>query len=173
MVHPRKLIRDKVLTVLLNTTDCGANVFVNRVSDIWPEELPAINIVAISENADIYNVAPREYQRTLSLLIEVSVKAIDTIDDALDVISEQIEYLLNQDETLGGTVSDLIYSGTDMAINGDAEELIASARINYSVSFFSYGGADTTDLDMIDTHELTYDLNEGDTTPDTIDEINI
>jgi len=113
-MHPRKQIRDKIVTLLIGKTDAAANVFPSRVRPIEEESLPTLQVYANSESVSIWQEAPREYERKLSLSIQITAKANDSLEDTLDHIAEQVEDLLRQDHTLGELCRDVILTGTEL-----------------------------------------------------------
>lgn len=139
MAHQRKLIRDAAKAKLLGQTAAGARVYANRVrplmSNGWTSELPAIVIYTMDESSEIVTAAPREYMRTVQLMVEIQASADDSLDDVLDNIADQVELILLRDDTLGETVNDLLLSRTRMALKEEGETLIGACVIQFDAQY--------------------------------------
>lgn len=99
----RSLIRNTVKTLLKGATSVGDSVYTNLFRHISEEELPVIIIYSKSEPVERFDEAPKSYLRTLILNIEVIVKGGENLDAeaALDKITEEIEQLIEKDDSLG------------------------------------------------------------------------
>lgn len=170
-MHQRQTIRDSVVSILkAGNTTVGDNVFPSRFLPLEKETLPCINVYTKSETADIYQAAPRQHERKLTLSVEINVRAVSGIDDTLDSIAEEVEHVLMQDDTLGDVCGDCVYTGSEVTIleNGDAP--IGSCVLTYEVTYYTYAVADVTETNG------DADLNEADvtwhspTTPDGQDD---
>lgn len=139
MPHQRKVIRDYVVSRLLNNTAAGVNVYANRVQPLisngWMNQLPAIIVYTMDETGDIFNAAPREYERTVQLMVEIQGSAASDLDDALDAIADDVERILLRDDTLGGTVNDLRYAQTRMALRKEGETHIGACIIQFDAEY--------------------------------------
>lgn len=85
----------------MNNTEAGANVFISRSTKFDHEELPAILIYPDSERVRRFEEAPKRYGRNFACKIEVIGRAAtdDELDLMLETIGEQIESLLEANET--------------------------------------------------------------------------
>lgn len=138
MSHPRKDIRDAVVTLLKNgSTDAGQSVFPNRESAVWVAELPSICVYTKEETAEPRDIRSRQYIRTISLVIECKRQATSLVDDDLDTICSQVEGILSADTTgLTGTALSSVYKGTSMLIDdSNSEANIGVATLNYEVQY--------------------------------------
>lgn len=145
--HERQLIREAAVAALLGTepdynTAARDRVFETRVVPFNRKKLPAISVYSLSESVDPESAksAPRELKRSLTLAIEAAVIATESmnLDDALDEISLEIEIALHRDDSLGGKVSDLVLSGTELDVVGDGENPVGVARLSYSATYYTY-----------------------------------
>lgn len=141
-MHPRKQIRDKVVSLLIGKTDAGNNIFPLRVRPIEEQTLPTVQVYANSESSEIWQEAPREYERKLSLAIQITAKADDNLEDVLDTIAEQVENVLRQDHSLGELCRDVILSGTELTLNQNGDTLIGSCNITYDLLYYTLAVAD-------------------------------
>jgi len=128
-MHSRAIIRQQFKALLKGFTDCGQNVFTQRSrpfvqAEGWASELPAIIIYTNDDSSSVYNVAPSEWQRVPSVVVEIHAAADEDTDDFLDHVAEQVEILIsrfnweaqNIQFGLGDTKMSLVESGAQ--ING-------------------------------------------------------
>lgn len=141
-MHPRKQIRDKIVSLLIGKTDAGNNIFPSRVRPIEEQTLPTIQVYANSESSEIWQEAPREYERKLSLSVQITAKADDSLEDSLDAIAIQVENVLRQDHTLGELCRDVILAGTELTIHENGDTLIGSCNITYDILYYTLAVAD-------------------------------
>lgn len=137
--HPRSAIRAAVQTALLNRTDASERVYKSRVVPWRERDLPAIAIYTPEESiaADSYTSAPRQLERTVTVVIEIAFKAATGVDDEADDIAWQIEKLLHKDETLGGLVSDLRLMNTLLELFETGDQTIASLRMDWDCVYYT------------------------------------
>lgn len=149
MAHPRELIRKQAVALLLNKTGAGASVYASRIepfiSNDWEQQLPAIVVYTQDESGELWTAAPREYRRSVELVVEIHASGDSTLDDTLDSLARQVEIELLKDDTLGGTVEDLRYARTRMVLRDEGQSLLGGCRISF-------------DADYIDAHP-TADFN--------------
>lgn len=128
-MHSRTIIRNKFKALLQGFTDCGQNVFTQRSrpfvqAEGWASELPAIIIYTNDDASSVYNVAPAEWERVPSVVVEIHAAADEDTDDFLDHVAEQVEILISRYNWeaedmkfgLGDTKMTLVESGSQ--ING-------------------------------------------------------
>lgn len=161
MPHSRVLIRDAAYQMLLNTTSVGSNVFRNRVRPIFQGELPAIIIYTREETAEIFDESPRRLKRNLQLVFEIETKADNTLDDKLDFIAGEIEAKVNNNQTLGGVLSDIILKSTRMQLLAEGDDLHGACELTFDCEYFT-DEVFTGTLDDFVTADITYDLNPAD-----------
>jgi hypothetical protein len=138
MPHARKSIRDAVASLLIaGSTSAGSNVFTNRPNRAWQSELPAIFIQSGSESANPRALNVTNYRRTLDLKIELKIEENDTTDDDLDALALQVETIMNANQLLGlsGTVTSVVYQGSDPTITSEGEQTIGVLVMNYQVQY--------------------------------------
>jgi hypothetical protein len=170
----RKVIRDKIKALLLGQTDAEDRIFTNRVIPNEVDELPVINIYTIEESSEIYNSSPMEYERSVTVAIEVIDSVDSEIDDRLDEMADSVEAIMHGDDTLESVASKVVYTGTQLTINSDGENLIGSLRLTYEITYYSYHGIDPTTLPDLETSVIQYgpDVDDDpDTEPVTYDTI--
>lgn len=143
MSHQRHAIREALQTLLVaaNTAAAG-RVYINRTNPLSQrpsseagsaqEELPAILIYTRNEAAEIFNVSPREYRRTVEVIIELVMAITETtgaIDNALDDFAEAVEAVILRDDTVTNTASDFRLVSSSMAIVEEGEIPIGAVQL--------------------------------------------
>ncbi|SDI55512.1 hypothetical protein [Pseudomonas abietaniphila] len=173
MAHPRELIRKQAVAQLLGRTSAGASVFASRVAPLitngWQDELPAIIVYTMDESGVIFNSAPREYLRTVQLVVEIHASADAALDDTLDAICRQVENLLLQDDTLGDTVNDLRYAQTRMVIRDEGDELLGGCRIVFNAEYLDRHPDDNFNDSLPNFNTLNTEYSLGNAQPDPAD----
>lgn len=171
MAHQRETIRKQVVQVLTGQTAAGARVFANRVKPLasngWTSQLPAIVVYTLDEQAEILNAAPREYLRTVQVMVEIQAAADDALDDVLDDIADAVELLLLRDDTLGDTVNDLQMVRTRMALKEQGETLIGACMIQFDAEYLDRRPDDGFNATLPDLSTLSteYSLNNAQADP--------
>lgn len=135
MSTKRQLIRESVKDILLNKTLCISNVYPNRTSAYWRQELPSISIFIRNEAASRRNISSQIYIRNSELVIEIHAEASEDLDDKLDEISQQVEDLLYADESLKGTVQALVLQSTDIEIAAEATTPVGILTLVYQITY--------------------------------------
>lgn len=162
----RRAVRDKLIAA---NTPAGTRVVPTRIVSWRPNELPAISIYTLSESVDESSAetAPRELTRRPKLIIECALKMTDAfvaansnnIDDALDEFALMVERAISVDYTLGGTVSDVWLSDTDIDILEKGDQLIGVISLTFSPKYYSYfPDAADVPLDNFSTADIRHSL---------------
>jgi hypothetical protein len=171
MAHQRKLIRDAAVGKLLAQTDAGSKVYANRIkpftSNGWTSELPAIVVYTMDEQAEIFNAAPREYLRTVQLVVEIQAAADESLDDVLDNIADQVERAMLRDDTLAGTVNNLLLVRSRMALRDEGETLIGACIVQFDAQYLDRRPDDlfNATLPELTTVDTQYSLNNAQPDP--------
>lgn len=173
MAHPRTAIRQQAVGQLLGRTLAGSSVYASRVAPLisngWQSELPAICVYTMDESGEVFNAAPREYLRTVQLVVEIHANADQALDDVLDQMARQVENLLLQDDTLGDTVNDLRYAQTRMVIRDEGEDLIGGCRIVFNAEYLDRHPDDNFNDSLPNFKTLNTEYSLGDAQPDPAD----
>lgn len=152
----RKAIREKIVDILTGETDAGNRVFPSRVVPIWKEEFPAILVYTAGDTRSIFS-QPKTYAIDLQVRIEILHQGASGLDADLDDLASQVEYLLDQDYSLGGLVEDVTHTGTEITIDKEGEQLIGSVVLSMTCRYYRSSVSDPAfldDLDRIDTDWL-------------------
>ncbi len=169
MPHPRKLIRDAAKAQLVNQTAAGTTISTTRVTPWRPQQLPAIAIYMLTDPVQTESMksAPRELERRPAMVIECALKMSDTfvasnggnMDDALDAFEMQVLAAISKDDTLGGTVGDIVIMDSEVEILREGDQLIGVIACPFLVKYHMYmpTDADVT-LDDFSTADIRYNV---------------
>lgn len=141
-MHKRQAIREAIKAKLLNQTLAEERVHLNRVIPLfdksWFSELPAILIYTRSEASEVNLSAPLEYRRVTSVAVELlaSMTEGDGVDNTLDDMSDIVERILLQDETLVGIVSNFVLASSNMELRGDGEVTVAAISMDFQATWY-------------------------------------
>lgn len=167
MAHPRKLIRQAVVALLIAAnTAAGTRVKGTRVDPIKKTDLPAIGVYTL--NDAVVEDDSTETEEAHEIELEVACWVADTealsMDDAMDDIADQVETAMKVDPYLGGKSSDLRLVGTTMEAveeNGRVSPTIGIAVLTYAVKYRSSLTADASALDDFTTVVATQKITGG------------
>lgn len=150
MSHQRQEIREalKAMLVAANTA-AATRVHVNRPNPLSQkpgprsvrDELPAILIYTRNESSVINNVAPREYLRTVEVIIELAMAMTedeDEIDNALDDFALVVEGVVLADETVNNKAIDFRLNSSSMAIVDTGEIPIGAVQMTFEADYVEY-----------------------------------
>ncbi len=144
MAHIRNLIRDNVVTSLKGLTTTKNNVYASRVYPLAANKLPGLAVYTNNENIAYRTVnPPRTLIRTLTVVVEIYVKAVTTFDDDIDTIVAEVEAALYTDLTRGGYAEDTKISSLDVQFSGDGDQPVAGARLDVEVTYLATEGSPT------------------------------
>jgi hypothetical protein len=147
MSHIRQQIREQVGTTLTGLTTTGSNVFESRVYPLSDASLPALIIYSKSETSSISTMGTGlGIDRTMTLTIEAYVKANITFDDTIDTICAEVEVAMGTDPSLNGKVRFSYLESTDIDYDGDGENPIGYATMNYVVEYRTAQNAPSTGI---------------------------
>lgn len=139
----RKEIRHAIGNVLRGNTSVGDHVYVSRTRKLPKTAMPGILVYTLEESAEIFNAAPRLLERVLSVGIQIVARADEDLDDVLDGIAWEVERIMSENQTLGGLVSDIVLSRTDIALTDEGDNQHGGAILSYDVTYYtedvSYG----------------------------------
>jgi len=174
VVNSRNAIRQKVIQ-LLRAAVPDIKIDAHRFIPLEADEYPHVGVYALEESAEIYNVAPRKYERTLSLAVQVTVVAGDNAETEVDEIAAEIEDVMNRDDTLDGSVANCVYTGASLAHGENGENSVVVARLTYDLNYYTVHGIDSSTLDPFERANTTWqpEPGEGDETPDTVDDVEL
>jgi len=136
MAHVRKQIRDRMAsTISTGATLVSSRVYTTRIYPLTDANLPAITVYTGSEVSSRLNMGLNDLNRSLTVDVDVYVRATSTFDDDVDAIAVQIEEAIAGDFTVNGLAKEAVLTGTEIQFSGDAEQPIGVAKLTYSVRY--------------------------------------
>ena len=101
MAHVRKQIRDRIASTLTSSVSLvSSRVFASRVYPLTEAKLPAITVYTGSEVSNRLNMGVSDLNRSLSVEVDIYVRATNTFDDDVDAIAVQVEEAIAADFTV-------------------------------------------------------------------------
>lgn len=151
MAHPRKLIRDQVVSLLETEATIQASgwrVLRSRVPPVDLGEYPDRRVLLVYGMGDgepeLLAEGPRTWRRTTRIEVGVVVDAssgaeTESLDDTVDDLAELAErrILGRPDHTLGGLIHDLRYAGTDVVANVEGERPTWGLALAFDADFLT------------------------------------
>lgn len=136
MAHVRQQIRDRIATLVTGLPTTGANVYKMRRYALDDSKLPAICVYTSDETSSLITIGSRTLRRVINVMVEVFIKGSSTaVSDTLDGICVSAEEAIAADFTLNGLAKSCVLTGTEININVEGEQSIASAQLVYSVEY--------------------------------------
>ena len=147
MSHVRQQIREQIGTILTGLATTGSNVYESRVHALSEANLPAILIYSKSEGSSIGTIGVNlGIERILNITIEVYVKANANFDDTVDTICAEVETAMGNNRTLNGTSQFNFLDATEISYDGDGENPVGVATLNYVVEYRTAQNAPETSI---------------------------
>lgn len=191
-MHPRQLIRERVVELLTKATDAGNEVYDSRPWNVWPEKTPTIHVFTPRDDLELYRQAPRMLKGTCSVEIVIFARARKTAtppalipaQQILDAVIEQVVSLIEthrllKDSTTGeAAAAESPDSGIVTSIETDFDDgdrgVMAGARINvryqYLRSMSDVAVPPSMDLDSV---EVTWEMEATDADRETVDSVDL
>lgn len=158
------------MEMLLNKTDAKENVFPSRVRPVWSEELPVILVYSDGDSREI-DSTPRRYRVENNLRIEVIDQGVaENLDDRLDDLASQVEYVMAQDFTLGDLCQNVAHLESQMTIDKEGDQLIGSTVLSYSAIYYADSVKDNFTLGKLrEVHSEWFPNGATEQSPETQD----
>lgn len=136
MAHVRKQIRDRIASQLTsNVALVSSRVYTSRVYPLTESNLPAITVYTGSEISSRLNMGVGDLNRSLTVDVDLYVRATATFDDDVDAIAVQVEEAIASDFTVNGLAKEAVLTGTDIQFSGDAEQPVGVAKLTFTVRY--------------------------------------
>lgn len=136
MSNPKRhQIREALRIMLDGQTEAGAKVYSNRVSSFWRGELPSVSIFMRDEEATPREMAAKTYVRKGNISVEIHAEAKEDLDLELDKIADQVEAVIQGDQSLTGTVLGSVLTGTEIELSDQATTPIGVLTLNYQITY--------------------------------------
>jgi hypothetical protein len=169
MAHPAIEIRDAMVATLVNQTVAGARVLASNQQPWRTSQLPAIAVYLLEEETEVGQIAPREYDDTLTVVVEGVVMMVGDAEAAAWNLAHEIRERLADDRHLGD-----VYAGTHKAadttrkrtrvfLDDSAERPVAVAELTYEVLYRGREEDDPAALSDFEQAGSTFHLHGADT----------
>jgi hypothetical protein len=136
MAHVRQQIRDRMATLVTGLPVTGANVYKMRRYALDDSKLPAICVYTMDENSEMATIGTRTLRRSINVALDIMIKGASTaVSDTLDGVCVSAEEAVAADFHLNGLAKSCVLTGTEININVEGEQSIASARLVYAVEY--------------------------------------
>lgn len=135
MANKRKNIRSALAALLLGNTSAGSNVFANRSTPVWNNELPVLLIYSEQEDAVPRDIRVSSYIRTLNITIECKAEDSASLDDTLDDLATEVESIMASNPSISGTSQGSVLLRTEMELNAEAEKPIGVLRLYFEIKY--------------------------------------
>lgn len=146
--HLRRQIREAIATAVTGLATTGSHVFQSRVYPLEDTDLPALLVLAETENTEAVTIHPhRTLQRTVTVDVIGVAKANADLDDTLDAIAKEVEVALAPPvSALAGLAQDIGPPQTDIVMDGTGEKPTGRVRLRFDVEYFTADNAPDTAL---------------------------
>lgn len=136
MSHVRAQIRSQFKAILTGGVSLvSSRVYGSRVYPLTEANLPAITIYAGGETSGLQTAGLKTLMRSLSVNVDVYVRATENLDDDLDAICVQVEEAIADEYTLNGLSKNTVLSSTEIEFSGDTEQPVGVARLTFDVLY--------------------------------------
>ena len=130
----RKELRKRIKERLIGKTSAGEKINVNPLH--FDEQFPFIEISTPFDESELISNSIRATGHTLTVQIEAVVQADkNEIYDHLDDLAEEIECLIELDETFGRLTGSLVLSRTESEAVHEAERSVGFIRLTYEANY--------------------------------------
>jgi hypothetical protein len=138
--HPRTRIRGHVVQILKVNAIAPERVYDSLPLPISYADLPAIFVYTLDEQGTQLDKGPRRIRRTIPLKVDVVLavgeeQPLESLALAADTIGHLVETILSSDRYLGGTASDLLYTGTQAEFEDGGEGVVLHSVLSFDVHY--------------------------------------
>jgi len=111
-------------------------VYASRIYSLTQDKLPALVVTTVSESSGLMNMgSTKNLDRSVSISVDVYVRATETFDDDLDAICVQVEEAIGGNFYLDGLSKNTVLTSTEVEFSGEAEQPAGVARLTYDVRY--------------------------------------
>ena len=134
-MHLRKQIKEQVVAILkASIPEVENRVYSNQIRKIRSSELPFINIASNTESGEIFNTAPRSYDKRYSYTVEI-FSDNENLEEELDLISGKVEELLMINEDLNQIVADNIFISADYGFDYENKGAVSACKLTFEARY--------------------------------------
>ena len=146
MAHARNTIKTAFLNALAGVGTMDGDVIVDPIYPTDPAELPVLRLFIERDdlNEDGGEMG-NEVGRDLVVIVEAVASASSGVANTLDTLCYEVEYEVHSDVALGALAFDLFLRSTEIDLDGEGENPVGTARMEWVVSYRT----DRTDPDTV------------------------
>lgn len=141
MIHPRTQLRKAIFEAVKSFVDKGISVQLTRPSNVSFDELPLILIYFENETERVIvgnDYFPKNYERTLTLNVDVIAEGEEDPDTFLDRISFQVESAFHLDPLFEKKCYGCrLVSVKPITISDTGERAVECQRLTYNILYQS------------------------------------
>lgn len=139
----REAILQRIRDLLLNQTEAGTAVYINKAEPDQGDELPIVTIYGLSETrGEWVEKTPVRFIRILKVAIEVKIAHPETEQASarMNALAEQIERIVLRDTYLhdaGGEplTNDLRFSSMDLVLDADSKAIVVGLSLQLEADY--------------------------------------
>jgi hypothetical protein len=169
-MHKRAEIKNAVVSILTAQvkgqyqTIAGVNVFKSRFVPLEEAELPCVCVYAVTETSEKFDNI--RLKRTLDLAVDC-ISTSSSPDDMIDSLTNQVEYLLIADVTVGGNASWIELKRTEIGPADQSKNETLAGKMVYEITYYTDITADPGTA-MFNTIDINYENKNGKEAEDLI-----
>ena len=134
--HLRRMIRERVATMLTGLSSTGSNVFQSHVCSLENDDLPSLCIYTKEEEIEVgASGVLRVYHSTMILIVDGYAHKSSNLDDQINQIGIEVQVAMAGDIYIYNLVKDSYLSSVDISYSGEGTSPIGIIRHNYSVLY--------------------------------------
>ncbi len=141
--HMRQQIREAMATAVTSLTTTSTRVYQSSVYPLEDANLPGLLVYSDSETVSVLTMHGHPALERKVLLRVVGVaKAVADLDDTLDLIAKEVEIAAaNAVSALATLKTTLVFTGTQIEMQGTAERPVGTVTLNYEATYFTADNA--------------------------------
>ena len=135
--HVAAQLRAAVVLALTGLATTGSRVFPSRAYPVRDAELPCILVYTPSEQATTATLAGSDYERLITVQIDILIKASAAMEDEIDQIRKEIEVALSSPLAIGGTTTRVEYRDMTSELRGEVERPTGAAQLTFEATLYT------------------------------------
>lgn len=133
MTHVRQQIRNKITAMLKEVPAFDGKVFESRVHQVKPDDMPCALVYSGSERIEPATRGNRQQiqKRFVNTNVYVFAKDKESIENALDDLSQVVEEKIGSNPNLDGIVFETNLEETNIHIDGNGNIPMGAAKLSF------------------------------------------
>ena len=134
-MHLRKEIKEQVVAILkASIPEVENRVYSNQIRKIRDSDLPFINIASNTESGEVFNTAPRSYDKRYSYTVEIFSNH-ENLEEELDLISAKVEEILMINEDLNEKVVDNLFVSAEYGFDYENKGAVSACKLSFEARY--------------------------------------